>query len=382
MKRYRSFRKLYGEKDWRVTNARFALKDAEMRSRLSPQEHRELEEADQAIWQAQFDQKGEAGKAIPLATRTLEIRKRLLGSENPETAAACDYLGNLNRMSGKYPKAEALFLQAIDVRKRVLGNNHLDTARSLNNLSMLYVAMRTFEKAEQLNREALEINRRLQGEEHRDTAVLISNLAIVCMWKGDFAKAEPLYQQALAIQTKILGEKHPDTVQTLINLVDLLSRRAQDEVAREDFTSALAARKESLLIQSKLYGDKSWRVTDARLAVEDMEIRSRLSPQQRRELTEAAQVVLQAQALRQKGEAEKAIPLAARALQIRKRLLGNEHPETASSYAWLGTLSLLIGKYQEAEPPFRQALESERKSSGKTIRLPPRASRIWHTCTA
>jgi tetratricopeptide (TPR) repeat protein len=45
------------------------------------------------------------------------------------------------------------------------------------------------------------------------------------------------------------------------------------------------------------------------------------------------------------------------ALELRKRLLGQEHPDVASSLQNLANLYESQGKYAEAEPLFLQALE-------------------------
>ncbi|NEU84560.1 CHAT domain-containing tetratricopeptide repeat protein, partial [Nostoc sp. UIC 10630] len=52
-----------------------------------------------------------------------------------------------------------------------------------------------------------------------------------------------------------------------------------------------------------------------------------------------------------------AIPLAERMLAIRKKLLGNEHPDVATSLNNLAGLYSRQGKYADAEPLYRQALE-------------------------
>jgi len=61
---------------------------------------------------------------------------------------------------------------------------------------------------------------------------------------------------------------------------DLEERRAQLHEQREEWQAAQQAWREVLAIRAKLYGETDWRVTDARLALRDVEIRARLTPQQ------------------------------------------------------------------------------------------------------
>ena len=51
---------------------------------------------------------------------------------------------------GDYAKAEPLYKEALEIRRKVLGREHPDTATSLDNLAGLYRAMGDYAKAEPL----------------------------------------------------------------------------------------------------------------------------------------------------------------------------------------------------------------------------------------
>jgi tetratricopeptide (TPR) repeat protein len=59
---------------------------------------------------------------------------------------------------------------------------------------------------------------------------------------------------------------------------------------------------------------------------------------------------------RSQGKYEEAKPLFRSALEKRKRLLGEEHPDVAKSQWSLGALYQNQGRYSEAEALYRQAL--------------------------
>src|SRR6266545_1209122 len=67
------------------------------------------------------------------------------------------------------------------------------------------------------------------------------------------------------------------------------------------------------------------------------------------------------------GNAEyvKAEPLYRRALAIREKALGKDHPETAKSLNNLAEVYRIQGKYLEAEPLYKRALEIREKALGK-----------------
>jgi tetratricopeptide (TPR) repeat protein len=131
-----------------------------------------------------LDRAGEYREAIPLAQDALKLVESTVGSERPETAAACDRLGELYRKNGDYAKAKPLCERKLEIREKVLGPDEPHTAQSLNNVALLYYYM------------------------------------------DDFAKAEPLYQRAFKIREKALGPEHPDTAESLNNLAQLYRKVA------------------------------------------------------------------------------------------------------------------------------------------------------------
>jgi CHAT domain-containing protein len=67
---------------------------------------------------------------------------------------------------------------------------------------------------------------------------------------------------------------------------------------------------------------------------------------------------------RSQGRYSEAEPLYRQALDMRKRLLGNEHPDVATSLDNLAFLYWTQGRYSEAEPLYRQALDMNKRLLG------------------
>ncbi|HUE15523.1 MAG TPA: tetratricopeptide repeat protein [Planctomycetaceae bacterium] len=316
--------KLYGEKDWRVTDARLALEQTLRLSQLDVAQRRELARVtacNQEIGRRY--QKGQIGNAIQLAETVLAIRKQALGEADPQYAESLNNLAFLYQSRGDDAKAEPLYLQALAIRKKVLGEAHPDYAESLNNLAALYQSRRDFTKAELLYRQASEIWKHVLGEAHPDYATSLNNLAVLYKSQGDYAKAEPLYRQALAIRKKVQGEMHPDYAMDLNNLAELY--RSQGDYAKAEplCRKVLAIRKQTL---------------------------GEAHPDYATSLNNLAELY------RSQGDYVKAEPLCREALAIRKQTLGDAHPDYAGSLNNLALLLQATNRLAEAEPLMRRSV--------------------------
>jgi tetratricopeptide (TPR) repeat protein len=89
---------------------------------------------------------------------------------------------------------------------------------------------------------------------------------------------------------------------------------------------------------------------------------SQVSPQDK--LAEAERLNNQAVELYQQGKYNEAIPLAEQVLAIRKKVLGDNHPDTATSLNNLALLYKSQGRYSEAEPLYQQALAIRKQQLG------------------
>ena len=76
-----------------------------------------------------------------LIKEVLEIQRRVLGEEHPDTLEWMNRLANLYKEQGRYDEAESLFVKELEMRRRVQGEEHRDTVQSMKNLVELYDSM-------------------------------------------------------------------------------------------------------------------------------------------------------------------------------------------------------------------------------------------------
>ncbi len=170
---------------------------------------------------------GEYSKAEPHLRRNLEIRRKVLGPEDPATLHAMHNIALLFHDWGKLAEAEPLTRSVLEARRRVLGPEHPDTLLETNNLASLLGSRGKLDEAEALFRGNLEALRRVLGPEHRSTFRATSGLAEIVHARGRLDEAEPLYRSDLEALRRVLGPEHIDTLAAMNNLAQVLRARGK-----------------------------------------------------------------------------------------------------------------------------------------------------------
>ena len=150
-------------------------------------------------------------EAEPHRARALEVRRRVLGDEHPDTLSALEAVGELHELQRQ---GEVLpFVQtAFEARRRLLGPDDPDTLHSMNYLAFLYRRAGNSPRAEELQLEALSRLRRVRGENDRETLNCLANLAWLRESQGRLDDSATLFQEALDGECAALGEADPDTM--------------------------------------------------------------------------------------------------------------------------------------------------------------------------
>jgi CHAT domain-containing protein/tetratricopeptide (TPR) repeat protein len=322
--------KLHGEKDYRTADARRALAEADLRSRLTPAERQELVEADRESL-ASTDRSLAAADTLKFATHAYETRRRLLGAEHPLTARSLRFQGLAHQRLRQFDRAESSLRECERIRLKVLGDNP-DTALTLESLALLKEEQNDFPAAIALCRRELDMRRRLFGEESARTAESWHNLARMSARRPTLADAEAACRRALAIREKLLGTDH---LQTSFSL----SLLGQIELGLSRFAEAEDCLNRALAIRQKQLGNDHRLTLETRVDLARMRERMSQYPQ-------AAQLFQQV-------------------LEARRRLLGEEHALTGDAYSGLGFSYMLMGEYAKARPAMKRAVEILRKTRGE-----------------
>jgi CHAT domain-containing protein/Tfp pilus assembly protein PilF len=258
---------------------------------------------------------GKYDEALPLFERVIDTRKRILGPDDPDLAAAIHDLAVTYYYKGDYPKVEPLSKRALAIQEKALGRNHPQVAASLNLLTVLYLNKGDYEKAELLSKRALAIKEKSLGPEHSSLAYYLRNLALIYDKKGDYDKAKPLYLRALAIREKTLGPEHQLVAHSLNDLANLYYNKG-------DYTNAESLHRRALTIREKLLGPEHKDVAES--------------------LGNLANIY------RDRKDYARAEPLYLRALAILEKKLGPQRPHIARALTDLAMFYAAKGDTREA----------------------------------
>jgi serine/threonine protein kinase len=311
--------------------------------------------------------------AQPHLERALELRRRVLGEEHPDTLTSMNNLVELYGYQGQLAKSEALCTKILELRRRVLGDEHPDTIDSMYNLAWLYVEQSQFVKAEPLAVKVLEFSSRVLGEENTNTLLYMSNLARVYQYQGRLTEAEPLFVKSLEISRRINGEDHPHTLAYRVNLGSLYGQQGHLEKAEpilvnvlQDYRRVMSEEHRDTLRSMNnlavLYDQHQQYDKAEPLLVKSLEIKRRVLVEEHPD-TVRAMGNLAVHYVHQRHY-DRAEPYFAKLLEVRRRVFPHEHGELQTCLSYLGVIYGLQGRLAKAEPILIESLELCRRVRG------------------
>jgi len=276
--------------------------------------------------------------------RALSLREEKLGEEHPDVAATLDNLGTLYFATGKYELAEPLFDRSLNIRKKVHGETHRLVAATRNNLAQLYFITGRLSMAWDAQNEALSTWRITVGKDHPDLATALNNVGSLFQHAGKYKKAEEHFRNALGLRVAALGENHPDLASSKNNLAMLLLDIGKIDESKPLLREALASRKK---VFGKLHPQVASTFHNLGLAeyaqalqepeqaltatmLKEKEPESESEEEKKKRVQEKA---------KKKGNPWKyALEFYDKALEIRLAMLGEHHPNVASTRHAMGRL--------------------------------------------
>ena len=215
----------------------------------------------------------------------------------------------------------------------------LSDASALTDIGIALEDAGRYTEAEPFHKRALEINERHHGKNHSNTVPALTNLAINYKERGRYSEAEPLYQKAL----EIVPDKNDFHAALLKNNLGFLYQE------QYRYSEAEKLFKEALDIHTKRTGGK-----DDEYMASPLQNRARLYYFESRKKES-----IEKRELLRKAEND-----AKRALKIDEGI-DKDHPDTGASLNMLGAVYSDQGRFAEAEPLFKRALQIYERAGRK-----------------
>lgn len=238
---------------------------------------------------------------------------------------------------GRYKEAEALQEAALDTLRELSGDHAHEVSRILLRLGTLHMELGNFERADEILREALVFSQEAPETDELEIAKILNNHGLVSRQLSRLDQARMSFEEAIAIKERILAPDHPSLAHSVVNLAVVLSRMKQYDRSVELSRRAIA------IYDS---GDEpEYRVIARNLAL-------------------AQALTNLSSTLRKMGDLEEAQRHAERALKIKERAYGMEHPRVASTINILANVKYRLGDLKGARLLYGRALDIYRQGFG------------------
>jgi len=151
---------------------------------------------------------GAHGKGVELLQRALEIRRKELGDQDPETISLMNDLAAQLYNQGELAEGEPICRRLVELSAKSFGNEDERTLTAVNNLAQIEYGLGKLDEAEKCFRQAMKGRKKAFGEADARTATSTYQLAVVLFERGKLAKAEPFFRKALKAFEKTLPSGH------------------------------------------------------------------------------------------------------------------------------------------------------------------------------
>lgn len=313
-----------------------------------------------------------SGKELQ-AAEMLKIAGEKIGTEfaaQPEIASNLNATLGLTYLSlGRIEDAGEHLRAALDVRLEHFPRQSIAVARSLHDYGKFLHAKGDLRGAEPYYREALRIFER-DGRHELDIAEVLANLGYLAGLMGNSESAIDLHRRELDIKRTLHGEDNADVARAMSRLASVLSLIGRDDVAEPYQQRALE-------ILRGIYGEEH---PDIALVMNDMvrtvvptdpergERLCRAALDMRRRLLDedhsdvAWSLYNLAYVLIERGRIDDAEIVVEEALAKRGANLPEEHPIISSCLLLRGQIAMARAQYSRAQETFRACLELRKRT--------------------
>ncbi len=315
---------------------------------------------------------------------SLELRRKELGENHPQTLKTQGKMGRLLSAEGRGEEAESMLRRNLELQQEILGPEHHDTLSTQNALAEALSRRRKFSESAILLRRSLDSMTKVLGTDHVETLEAMRLLGRTLFELGKNEEAEALLRRTLAAHQRINGEDHPRTLEARKTLSGWLYQLGEFGESAELIEASL---KSTRRVLGKMHPKTlTLEANYALILIEKGELREaetilrKVLEDQRQVLPEEHESVLLTMRnlsynLDVQGREAEADALYDERWAIARSKLGDEHRITLQCKSGVAGVNLERGRYEEAERLYREVLESRVRIYGEDHPAPSRSRR-------
>ncbi len=184
-----------------------------------------------------YQQLGLLDQSSELYERQLEIERTVSGPGSESTLGLLRHVAEIQRLRGRYDVARARLIESVEGLRRNFPESH-ELAHALNNLALLESDTGSVAKALGYQQEAVAIASPIPSQQ-TEVLTMRANFADLLQETGGFAKAEAEASDVIARRTRLLGADHPFTIRQTGRYARMLLRNGGYAEARRLLDNAL-----------------------------------------------------------------------------------------------------------------------------------------------
>ena len=233
---------------------------------------------------------------------------------------------------GKSITAREILVRGADRIEEDLADQPEIQSSLMNTMGNVFIGLGLYSDAQGLLQQSLQRRRELPALAAGEMNESLYNLANVLTLNAEYEKAEQLYLEAISVLEAAGESDSLEAINNLAGLAELYFRMGQYEQAEPILREVLEHR-------GKVLGPQNLAVADA---IEELGMN-----------------------MASRSKYEEAEPLVREALELRRSILGNEpHPVLAENMNNLALVTGMLGRSEETEQLYEQALEMNRELYG------------------
>jgi len=274
-----------------------------------------------------------------------EIRQKIKSIEDIgyttliNAAEAYNLMGkSYNLNASNYNLAMEYCKRALEIRLAMLGDRHPSLIETYHNLANAYSKKGEDKEVLDLHLKGLQLCLENYGVDSEKSVLSYLEVGRCYSYKHEHLKALEYYKKAIEICEKLLGEDHPDTIQAYYSL-------GLEYLYLKNYEEAEKYHRKAFNMAQRKYGDDHYEISRFYNSLGNLYKTLAWNMRNKDDNTKAKIYF---------SKAEKYLN---KALKIRQRHYGEDHPITASSYNNLGTLFKEIMKLGEAKEFYDKALK-------------------------